>query len=137
MRLLALIALHPDVVSCSQRATRIARIYNAARFNNQGMAFPRSSCNVLNALWHNKHLPSTDGDRAITKPDFHLAFQHDKDLVSIFMVVPHELAPKLHELELVVVHLSDDARRPVLGELRELLTEIDWSHFQFYPRLYP
>src|SRR5206468_5759751 len=31
----------------------------------------------------------------------------------------------LHELEVVVVHLGDDFRRPLLGELRQLVGQVD------------
>jgi hypothetical protein len=39
-------------------------------------------------------------------------------------LVPHELAEQLHDLELEVVDLADDLRRPVLGNLRELLVQV-------------
>ena len=41
------------------------------------------------------------------------------------MVVPDKFALELHELKVVVIHLGDDLRRPVLRELGELLGQFD------------
>jgi len=41
------------------------------------------------------------------------------------VVVPDEVAGEPHELELVVVHLGDDLRRPLFLEQPELVREID------------
>ena len=53
---------------------------------------------------------SAEGEIAITKSDFHLAFDYQKCLVSFRMAMPYELAPYLHELELIVVHFRNHSR---------------------------
>jgi hypothetical protein len=52
-------------------------------------------------------------------------FYHQEHLVGVLVVMPHELATEFRQLELVVVHFGNDARRPVLGEARELFSQID------------
>jgi hypothetical protein len=52
---------------------------------------------------------------------------HDqKELVLLFVLVPNELAPKLHEFHQLAVQLPDDLGTPVVGEESELLGEIDF-----------
>jgi hypothetical protein len=41
------------------------------------------------------------------------------------VIVPDEVAFKLHDLELIVVHLGNDLRLPLLVEQSELSCEID------------
>jgi len=41
------------------------------------------------------------------------------------VIVPDEVAVQLDQLELVIVHFSDDLRLPLLGEQPQLLPKID------------
>jgi hypothetical protein len=54
---------------------------------------------------------------------------HDeKQFVLVFVVMPHELAQKLDELDLVPIDLSDNLRLPVLTKEIELCGQIDVFH---------
>jgi hypothetical protein len=44
------------------------------------------------------------------------------------VVVPHELAPELDELDVLAIELAHDARAPRLRETTELLSDIDFLH---------
>ena len=55
-------------------------------------------------------------DRAVAKIDPQIAFDHDECLIGLLVVVPDEVALQLHDLELIVVHLRDDLRLPLLLE---------------------
>jgi hypothetical protein len=80
---------------------------------------------MLDASGHNEHLTGANRDAAIAKRDFHLAIDDQECLVGFVVAMPHKLALDFHELELVVVHFRNNARRPMLGELGELILEVD------------
>src|SRR6516162_8382168 len=64
-------------------------------------------------------------NRAIAEIDSQSTLEDDEGLIRILVIVPDEVTLKLHELELVVVHLGDDLRLPMLVEQIELAGEID------------
>ena len=74
------------------------------------------------------HFPSVQRDGAVLKLDVHAAFDDDEHFVGVAVVVPDELALKFHQLELVVVHFSDDLGRPVVGKQGEFFREVDDAH---------
>src|SRR5206468_9190208 len=53
------------------------------------------------------------------------ALQHQEKIVRVVVLVPVERALQLHHHEVVAVELAHGARLEVLGELRELLREVD------------
>src|SRR5215469_18341919 len=63
--------------------------------------------------------------RAIAEIDPQIPFDHDESLVSVFVIMPDEVALQLHNLELVIVHLSDHFWLPFLMEQAKLLHEVD------------
>ena len=46
---------------------------------------------VLDALWHDEHLPRRDLDRTVPKIDPQIAFHHNERFISVFVVVPNEV----------------------------------------------
>ena len=50
---------------------------------------------------------------------------NNERLVRIFMMMPDEISLQFHNFELVVVHLRNDLRLPLLLEQPEFLTEVD------------
>tara|TARA_R110001599_G_scaffold149985_2_gene334054 strand:+ start:828 stop:1016 length:189 start_codon:yes stop_codon:yes gene_type:complete len=56
---------------------------------------------------------------AASEFDAHCTFDNQKNLVRIFMVMPHKIALKLCQFELIIVHFSDHTWRPVLRKLSE------------------
>ena len=63
--------------------------------------------------------------RAVAKVDAQPAFDDDERLVGVLMVVPNKITLQLHDLELVLIHFSDDLRQPPLVEQPQLLLEVD------------
>ena len=49
-----------------------------------------------------------------SKLDGHLAIKHNKHFIRVCVAVPDKLALNLDELELIVIHLCDDFRCPVV-----------------------
>ena len=82
---------------------------------------------MLDPLRDDEHLSIGDVDRAITKIDPQRSFYDNERLVRIVMMMPDEIPLQFHNLELVVVHLRNDFRLPLLLEQFEFLTEVDGS----------
>jgi hypothetical protein len=80
---------------------------------------------VLDALRHNEHLARRELNGAVAKIDPQRAVEHDERLVGVVVIVPDEVALQLDDLELIVVHLSNDLRLPLLVEQSELFCEVD------------
>ncbi len=91
-----------------------------ARLDEQQLDLPFRVRLVLDPLGNDEHLPRRHMDRAVAKVDPQLAVDHDERLIRILVVMPNEIAPQLHDLELIVVHPGDDLRPPLLVEQCEL-----------------
>jgi hypothetical protein len=95
------------------------------RFDEQQLDLPFRVRLVLHTLGNDEHLPRRHMDRAVAKIDPQIAVDHDERLIGIRVVMPNEIALQPHDLELIVVHLGDDLRPPLLVEQPELLPEVD------------
>ncbi len=71
------------------------------------------------------HFAGGEGNGLVAEFQGHFAIQNDEDFVGVGVGMPDEFALDLGELELVVVHLGDDAGRPVFGESGQLVPQID------------
>ncbi len=69
--------------------------------------------------------PAATGDITVSEMNHHRPIENNEHLVRVRVAVPNKLALELHKLKVIVVHLRDDLRRPVLRELRKLFTEVD------------
>jgi hypothetical protein len=83
---------------------------------------------VLRALRHHDELPRAHLPIAVTELHAEPPRHHEKELVLPLVLVPHELAGELDELDVHVIDLADYLRRPAVGEAGELLREIHHVH---------
>ena len=65
---------------------------------------------MLFTLWNHDHFSLTQLNRPFSEFDSHGTLQHNEDLIGISVIVPCELNFGLHQLELVVIHFSNDFR---------------------------
>ncbi|SHX75622.1 Uncharacterised protein [Mycobacteroides abscessus subsp. abscessus] len=79
---------------------------------------------VLDTAGDDKQLAGAQGDGAITYLNIELALDNQEEFVGVGVRVPDKLAGEFDHLDLVVIQSSDDLRRPVFGELSELVAEI-------------
>ena len=79
---------------------------------------------MLDSLRYDEHLASANIHRAVPEIDPKVTVQDDKGLVSILVIVPHEITFNLYDLELIVVHFRDDFRRPLLRKQGELFIKV-------------
>src|SRR5262249_15475237 len=80
---------------------------------------------VLHAVGHHDEFAGPDLAIAVAELHAEPSCHHEEELVLAIVVMPDELPGKLDELHLHVVHLAHDLGRPVLGEARQLLHQID------------
>ena len=76
---------------------------------------------MLYIPWDNNEFAFFEPDVAIAKLHAKTAFDNKEQLVFMFMMVPHEFAVKLDELDKLTIKLADDSRAPMLVQQRELL----------------
>src|ERR1019366_1541603 len=80
---------------------------------------------MLHAFGDDKHLPRCYVYRAVAKIDPQIALEHNESLSGVLVVVPDKVALQLDYLELIIIHLCDDFRTPLLRKESQLLLEID------------
>ncbi len=117
--------LNPRIRWSSLFAARVASVDRSRGLHEHGAAFTSCRGHVFDPLRNDKHLPILDRYIAISQVNGHFPIQHDEHLIGVFVAMPNELPLKLDEFEMILVHLGDNLRRPVLRELRELFAEVD------------
>jgi hypothetical protein len=81
---------------------------------------------VLDAARDNEHFAGAEGDDAVGELNVQRALEDEEEVVGVVMLVPDELALNFHDHDVEVIQLRDRARRPVVGECRQLGGEIDF-----------
>ena len=80
---------------------------------------------MLDPTPDDEEIPLDKFDLPVVEANRHRAFQDEERLVGLVVPMPDEVAPKPHDLELKIVELRDDARRPKILKLGDLRTEVD------------
>ena len=122
---LAAFVLNPIICRRRLIATGLASVNCSSRFHHHGMAFRLCRRLVFHTFWNHIHFPFLDTHLSIMEVNGHFSAYNNEYLIGVLVVMPHKLTLKLHELEVAVVHLGNDLRGPVLGELGELFPKVD------------
>src|SRR5207302_6569815 len=83
---------------------------------------------MFEAPGHDDEFALLDPHLAVAELEQQPAFPHETPLVFAVVVVPHELAFDLDDLDVGVVELADDLRASMLVELPEFLREVHATH---------
>jgi hypothetical protein len=79
---------------------------------------------MLHAAWHDEELSRSERHAAL----FHLqdqnAFQYEKKLIFVLMVMPNELTLHFGQLHVLPVEFPHDVGMPVFVDLSELFLEV-------------
>lgn len=113
------------VVRRGQWTTGIPGVHHAGWLDEDRMNFAVRDRAVLDTAGDDKQLAGAQGDGAITHLNIELALDNQEEFVGVGVRVPDKLAGEFDHLDLVVIQSSDDLRRPVFGELSELVAEIN------------
>lgn len=81
---------------------------------------------MLNTLRHNVHFTGLQGDCAVPHLNVQAAFQYQKEIIRLVVLVPRELPFDFDHHHVQVVQLSNRARRPVIGERSQFLRQINF-----------
>jgi hypothetical protein len=119
------IASNPDIILGGAITALMARIGDPARLDQQQPDLVLGIGLVFDSFRHDEHFARRYVDRAIAEIDPENTFQHNEGLIRMLVIVPDEVALKLDDLELVVVHFGYDLRLPQLVEQFELSAEVD------------
>jgi hypothetical protein len=76
---------------------------------------------MLNTFGHDIEFARTERHRAIPQFDVQTAFQDEKEIVGVVVLVPGELSLHLHHHHVAVVEGRDRARRPEIPKSREFV----------------
>jgi len=116
---------YPRVTGGGLFAAGIPGVYCPCDLHEHGAAFILCRGLVFYSLRNDKNLPVPDRHIAIPEVNAHFSTQDDQHLIGVFVVKPNELPLNFDEFKVIVVHLGDNLRRPVLGELSKLFAEVD------------
>lgn len=88
---------------------------------------------VFHASRHNKKLPGIQHDVTITQAQCQPAFQYEKHLIGIRMVMPDEFAFHFSEPDFVPIDYTRNMRIPIGCDVIQLFCNIDFLHrFKFF-----
>jgi hypothetical protein len=82
---------------------------------------------MFHASGDDEHFAGLQVNGAIPEVDPQMAVDDNEGLIGLRVIVPDKVAVQANQLELIIVHLRNDARRPVLPKLLELAFEVDWT----------
>ena len=99
----------------------IAGVRRTDRLDEQHVGLEIRARAVLHAARHDQHLTLFEDHVAIPQLNRQAPVEDQEEVVGVVVLVPHELASRLDERDLVVVQLADDLRTEGLVERRELL----------------
>src|SRR5438874_5778213 len=107
---------------------KVSGIQSRSWFDQHTMNFFVGRGTVLDAVRNDEELAFAHHCLSVAKFHSQRAFDYQKQFIFVFMVVPDEIALEFDGFETTVVHFAENARIPVIGELREFLLEIDRVH---------
>src|SRR5690242_14882137 len=87
---------------------------------------------MIDAARDDEEFAGVEIHRSIAKLHPEFTAHKEEHLVLIVVVMPDELAQEPDQLDLLAVEIADDLRAPVLGELGELLGEINFGRGAFH-----
>src|SRR6516165_1148711 len=83
---------------------------------------------MFHAAWHDEELAFFKPDVLVAQLHAEAALYNKKHLVLVFVMVPNKLAFELVELDALAVQFGCDVGFPEFGDLRELISDIDFFH---------
>src|SRR5205085_6804354 len=104
----------------------VTRVQRGFWLEQQDVYFFGSHGQMLHSLRNDDEFAGIQFDRSVAQVDGQSALDDKEELIFVLMLVPDELALKLHQLNLRVVYLAGDFRAPMVVEEPEFLAEIDF-----------
>jgi hypothetical protein len=109
--------LNPGIGRRCLVVRNVAGVNRTGHFDEQRLAFGWSGRFMFFALRNYEHFPGLDRHVSVSEMDAHRAIENNENLIRVTVVMPYEFTFKLHKLEVMVIHMRDDFRRPVFGKL--------------------
>ena len=83
---------------------------------------------MLHAARHDEELARLEVDDPVAQLHTQVASYHEKHLVLVLVVVPHEGPQELHDLHVLAVQLTDDPGHVVVVVEGQFLRDVDLFH---------
>jgi hypothetical protein len=123
-------ALESDSLEPGDRpfVSDVSRIQSRFWFDEHDMGFIVGDGEMFNAARDDDEFALTH--ERFVAAEFHAqrAFDDEKELVFMFVVVPDKFTLQLHRLDVAFIHLADNPGVPVIGEETEFFAEIYGFH---------
>ena len=119
--------LEPYIAGGGSFSPVVACVWGSPRFDQEQLGLNHGKRLVLYSFWNDEHLSGLQVDRAISEVDSQMPVEDDEGLICIGVMVPNEISLQPSNFELVVVHLRDHSRRPLLGETVKFVRKINRS----------
>jgi hypothetical protein len=103
----------------------VAGVPGAGRLKEKHSDFLRCDRSMLDPAGNHQEVSLHQVDAAVTELHPEGAVEHQEELIFLLVVVPHELAPELHQLHGLPVELGDNLRTPVLVNRSQLFAKTD------------
>jgi hypothetical protein len=101
--------------------TDVSGVQRGSGLEQKDVGFLLSDRSVLDASRHDDELTLFDPDVPIPELHAKAAFDHQKQLILVIVMMPDELASELDQLYQLAIQLACDFWAPVVGETRELV----------------
>src|SRR5206468_4488629 len=108
-----------ELLECSLVAD-VARVQRRRGLEEHDLDFLVRDRAMLHPARYDDKLTRPQLDDAIAQLQTKVATMHEKELIFVLVVMPHERTLELCELDLLAVQLTNDLGTPVVGKRREL-----------------
>src|SRR5208337_1644709 len=116
---------NPKVVLGRALSAGVARIGDAARFDQQELHLALGEGLVLHSVWDDEHFAGADRHGPGPEVDSQLTVENEERLIGLRVRVPDEVSFETNDLELIVVHFRNHSGLPRLREAVEFFLEPD------------
>src|SRR5688500_3601416 len=108
------LASKPRRLGHGSLALDVTRVERPRRLEQDDLDLLLGDRTVLHPARHDQKIAGRELDVTVTELHAKAPTMHEEHLVLVIVVMPHELADELDELNVLAVQLADDLRRPVL-----------------------
>ena len=107
--------LDPNIIFSSKFALSLSSIDHTTRFDEHHFALMFCLGLVSDALGYNAHLSGFQRHGVVFKFNFHFSIDNQEQFVGFGMIMPDKFSLDFDQLDLVVIQLFHNFRRPLLN----------------------
>jgi hypothetical protein len=113
---------------CEDRINDISGVAGRSGLEQKHVRLDVRNRAVLDASGHHDEFARPDVDRPVAELNPEATANSKKELVFVFVVVPHEHTLKFCQFHFLTIERSDNFRSPVLGDPEQFIVQGDFVH---------